>query len=99
MLNINIIPENIKKYENLEGNIQKLNNILKHYSNKIHFEDNDFKILNDYNDFILNDEIYVIDIYNELGLYYNNKGDKLGRCHSCSIRIKNSFIYKSFFKH
>ena len=87
VLNINVEPLSISNYENLEGSIKMLDNLLKFNSSKIHFEENELKILLDYKDFILNNEIYMIDIYNELGLNFNKIGDKLTNLIKTYVKI------------
>ena len=72
ILNIDIEPnDNLYNYENLKGNLKLLQDNIKKYSSKITREDDSYNILSDYENFIYNNEIYMIDIYNELGKNYN----------------------------
>lgn len=70
LLPIDIEPNKIKDYEELTGNIKILNDLLKRHGTKVHYEDEHNNILYDYSDYITNNEIYMIDIYNELGKDY-----------------------------
>ena len=67
LLNVDVEPNNnIRIYEELRGILKVLRNNLKRYGTKIRREDDSYKILYDYNDYITNNEIYMIDIYNDL---------------------------------
>lgn len=71
LLNIDVEPLPINDYLNLEPSIKNLKDTLKRYVGKIRREEEDNNILFDYKDYYLNDTIYMIDIYNELGLNIN----------------------------
>lgn len=77
LLSIDIEPLQISKYENLDGQIKNLRDTFKRYGGKIRREDEDSNILFDYEDYIVNNEIYMIDIYNELGDKYSGNPDKI----------------------
>lgn len=77
LLNIDIEPLPISKYENLEDPIKNLRDILKRYAGKIRREDEENNILYDYSDYILNDTIYMVDIYNELGKNYKPNNEQI----------------------
>jgi hypothetical protein len=77
LLSIDIEPLQISKYENLDGQIKNLRDTLKRYGGKIRREDEDSNILYDYENYIANDEIYMCDIYNELGDKYTGNADKI----------------------
>jgi hypothetical protein len=71
ILPIDIEPNsNFRTYEELTGSLKTLRDSMKRYMSKIRREDDDNNILYDYNDYISSNEIYLIDIYNELGLNY-----------------------------
>ena len=86
-LDINIEPIPIVNYENLEGNLSNLNNILKHYSNRIQFETLDLDLICDYDNYITNNEIYMIDVYNELGKNYKISDEKLKNLEDIYFKI------------
>lgn len=73
LLDIDIEPSNnMRHYENLSGSLKILrDNFRKYGTNKIRteLEDENF-ILYDYNDYLDNSELYMIDIYNDLGKGY-----------------------------
>ena len=77
LLNLDVEPLSLNKYYNAEGPIKNLKELLKIYSTKIRREDEDNNILYDYNDYILNDTIYMVDIYNELGLNFDVNSEQL----------------------
>lgn len=71
LLDINIVPyDNMRYYEELNGNLKILRDNLKRYGSKIRREDDENNILNDYDDFCKNNEIFLLDIYNEFGKNY-----------------------------
>lgn len=84
LLKIDIEPStNLKDYENLSGNLKYLtSNILKS-SSKIRRENNQSYLYNHYKEYIQNNEIFMMDIYNELGINYSK--DKSNQ------QIKNIF--------
>ena len=77
LLNIDIIPNpSLRVYENLEGRMSLLSDQLRRGS-KIKREDEDNCIYYDYDKYINNDEIYMIDIYNELTPNYQANEEKI----------------------
>ena len=70
LLPIDTEPQNIRVYEELRGPLKLLRENIRRYNNKIRREDDDNDILIDYENYITNNEIYMIDIYNELGKGY-----------------------------
>jgi len=88
ILNYDIEPNNnISYYEILKGNLKRLNDLLNKYENKIEFENNQNSILYDYMDYITNNEIYMIDIYNELGKNYKVDSSSLLNLYNTYVRI------------
>ncbi len=77
LLNIDVEPLDITSYENLDGQIKNLRDTLKRYAGKIRREDEDNNILLDYSDFMLNDTIFMIDVYNELGLGFKANNEQI----------------------
>ena len=69
LIKIDIEPnENLRVYENLRNNLKYFKDS---YGSKIKREDDEYNIVDDYDDYMTANEIYLIDIYNELGLLYN----------------------------
>ena len=69
LLKIDIKPnENIKVYEKLKNNLSYLKDS---FGYKIKREEDGNNTINFYEDFMIMNEIYMIDIYNELGINYN----------------------------
>ena len=71
LLQVDIIPlDNFHDYEILKGHIGIIKESMNRYGSRIHTEDTSHIILNDYIDYIPNNEIYFTDIYTELGKGY-----------------------------
>lgn len=76
LLQIDVEPNlNFRYYEELRGNLKYLRDNLKRYGSKIKREDDETNILYDYEDYMSNNEIYMLDIYNELGKGYSPRPD------------------------
>jgi hypothetical protein len=87
LLKINIEPYNLLEYENMSDNVKKIKNILDKNESKIKREDEETNILNDYNEFMLNDTIYMIDIYNELGKNYDANDDQIKNVNEIFMKL------------
>ena len=69
LLKIDIMPnENIKVYEKLRNNLSYLKDS---FGYKIKREDDETNIVRFYENFITMNEIFMLDVYNDLGLNYN----------------------------
>jgi hypothetical protein len=76
LLKIDIEPnKSLRWYENLEDKLKLLRDNLKRYASKIKYEDDNNNILLDYEEYTTNNEIYMIDAYNEFGLNYQPTSD------------------------
>jgi hypothetical protein len=72
LLNIDIEPNNnLRVYEELKDSLKSLRDNIKRHNNKIIREEDETNILCDYDDYLTNNEIFMIDLYNDLGLKYN----------------------------
>ena len=87
LFNIDIEPLDISNYDNLSSNIKNLRDTMRRYVGKIRREDEDNNILYDYTDYMLNDTIYMCDIYNELGQYYKCNAEQLKNITETFFRI------------
>lgn len=88
LLNIDVDPNpNIRYYEELRGNLKLLRDNIRRYGNKIRREDDDNNILFDYESYIMGNEIYMIDVYNELGSSYNPDSETLKNIIDVYIRL------------
>jgi len=71
LLPIDVVPlSNFHDYEILKGSLGTIKESMNRYGSRIHTEDNNHIIINDYIDYIPNNEIYFTDIYTELGKNY-----------------------------
>ena len=69
LLKIDIKPnENIKIYENLRGNLSYLKDS---FGYKIKREDDETNIIRSYDNYMTMNEIFMLDVYNDLGVNYN----------------------------
>ena len=85
LLKVDIEPNtNLKIYENLRENLLYLRN---NFGFKIKREDDENLILRDYENYITNNEIYMIDIFNELGVNYNIEEDKIKNVYDVYIKV------------
>ena len=99
ILDIDIEPnDNLRNYEILKGNLKNLQENIKKYSSRINYENDEQIIINDYSDFITNNEIYMIDIYNELGINYNASDDVLKNLYDVYVKIYFSYISQEELK-
>lgn len=88
LLMIDIEPNpNLKIYEELRGNLFQLRESMRRYGSKIRYEDDDYNILHDYEDYMTNNEIYMIDIYNELGVNFNSSIEGTKNMFDIYVRI------------
>ena len=88
LLNIDVEPNsNIRYYEELRGNLKILRDNLKRYGNKIRFEDDDNNILYDYKGYINENELFMIDVYNELGNNYNQDSETIKNLYDVYLRL------------
>lgn len=88
LLSIDVEPNNnLRYYEELIGQLKTLKDNIRRYGNKIRREDDDTNILYDYENYIMNNEIYMIDIYNELGKNYNPDPEIIKNLADVFIRI------------
>ncbi len=76
LLNIDVEPNNNTRiYEELGGNLKTLRDNIKRYGNRIRREDDENKLIYDYDNFYTNNEFYMIDLYNEFGKKYGKDND------------------------
>lgn len=89
LLNVDIEPLDISNYDNLTDKIKNLRDTLKRYGGKIRREDEETNLLLDYSNYMLNDTIYMCDIYNELGEEY--------KCNSEQLKNITETFFKIYF--
>ena len=99
LLDVDIEPDiNIRHYEILKGNLKYLQENIKKYASKITFENDEHVVLSDYDDFMINNEIYMLDIYNDLGLNYNPDQEQLKNLYDVYVKIYFNGISQDDFK-
>lgn len=90
LLNIDVIPNsNLQIYQNLRGNLKYLRDS---FGTKLKREEEDDFILRDYIDFITNNEIFMIDLYSQLGQNFKIEPDKKRNLYDVYISIYFPFI-------
>lgn len=98
LLDVDVEPvNNIRVYEELRGKLKNFRDNIKRFGNKIKREDDENNILYDYQSYYTNNEIFMIDVYNELGLNYRPKPDELQNMKDVYLklyfpRIKNDDV-------
>ena len=99
LLNVDVEPnDNLKIYEDLRGDLLFLKQDFKKIGSRIRREEDEFKLLEDYENYIDNNEIYMIDIFNDLGLNYDVEEKKIRNLYDIYIRIYYSHISSDNFK-
>ncbi len=99
ILDVDVEPQNnLRNYETLKDNLKSLQDNIKKYSSRINYENDEQIIINDYSDFITNNEIYMIDIYNELGINYQASQETLKNLYDVYVKIYFSFISQDELK-
>ncbi|XWV24865.1 putative early transcription factor [Tupanvirus deep ocean] len=87
ILKLDVEPNsNLGVYEDLRGNLKVLRDNIRRQG-KIKREDDDNSILFDYQGFFTYNELYMIDIYNELGLDYDPNFEELKNLIDVYMRI------------
>ena len=85
LLKIDIKPnENIKVYEKLRNNLSYLKDS---FGYKMKREDDESNIIRFYDNFITSNEIYMLDVYNELGTNYNPSLEEMRNLYDVYINI------------
>lgn len=99
LLTIDIEPNNnIRVYEELKGPLAILKDSIKRGNKRIKMDDDNNNILYDYDEFITNNEIYMIDIYNELGLKYNGDDNIIKNLQEVYLKLYFPLIKIEDFK-
>lgn len=89
LFNIDIEPLDASQYDSLTGGVKGMRDSMIRYAGKIRREDDENDILYDYADYMLNDTIYMCDIYNELGQDY--------KCNAEQLKNITDTLFKIYF--
>ena len=85
LIKIDIKPnENLKVYEKLRNNLGYLKDS---FGYKIKREDDETNVLDSYEKFITNNEIFMLDIYNEFGLNYSPESEDKKNLYEVYVNI------------
>jgi len=88
LLDVDIEPDNrLYMYEQLKDQLGMLRHNLRRHANKIRKDDDEYNILHDYEGYLTDHEIYMIDIYNELGKSYNPDNEILKNLQDVYLKI------------
>ena len=88
LLQIDIEPDNnFRKYEELRNQLRQLRESMRRYNNKIRNEYDNNEILYDYGEYITSNEIYMLDVYNELGMGYQPDVETLRNIQDIFLKI------------
>jgi hypothetical protein len=100
LLHIDVEPNtNLRIYEELRGNLKLLRDNIKRYGSKIKREDDDFNILYDYAGYYTNNEIYMLDIYNEIGDKYHGTQESVKNIADVFVKVYFPKIKTDDVKH
>ena len=100
ILNVDIEPnQNLRVYENLRGNLRYLKNNIKRYGSKIRREDDEYNILYDYDNYMVANELFMVDVYNELGTAYEKTSEELKNMSDVYFKIYFPKIKHDDIKH
>ena len=88
LLEIDIEPNNnFRIYEDLRNNLKLLRDNIKRYASKIRREEDDNLLLIDYQDYISNNDIFMIDVYNEIGKKYEASNEVIKNLMDVFLKI------------
>lgn len=88
LLKIDTFPnENIKIYENLKGYLSNLRTDMRKYGSRIRREEDENNLLEEYDQYMDNNEIYMVDLYNDLGVNYTSNTDNLRNLFDIYIKM------------
>jgi len=88
LLAIDVEPlNNLRIYEDLRGSLKLLRENIRRYNNRIRRDDEDNNILYDYENYISNNEIYLIDVYNELGVNYSADNETIKNLQDIYLKL------------
>lgn len=98
ILGVDVEPSsNIRTYEQLKYNLKNLRDSIMKYGSKIKREMDEGNILEEYRQYITNNEIYMIDIYHELGNNYNPTSEEvLKNVYSVYVKIYYNITQDEF---
>jgi len=98
LLTIDIEPNiNMRIYETLKGNLKNLQDNIRKYGSKISYENDFYNILDEYNNYMTNNEIYMTDLYNDLGMNYSATEEQIKNVYDVYVRIYyNGINYLEF---
>lgn len=100
ILKVDVEPsKNIKVYEELRDQIKTLQTDLKRFNSKIRYEDMENNILFDYQGYYDNNELYLIDIYNEFGKDYHPDPEALTNLGNVFVKIYFPKIMQTDLQH
>jgi hypothetical protein len=100
LLKVDVEPnDNIHVYENLKGNLKHLKENMRKYGSRIKRENDENNILEEYRDFVGNNEIFLIDIYHELGMGYAADAEQLRNLYDVYVKIYFTDITNEDFTH
>lgn len=88
LLSVDTVPNsNIRIYEELQDNLKTLKDNLKRYGSRIHREDDNYNILLEYENYYTNNEIFMIDVYNELGKDYRSESKNVANLRDLYFKV------------
>jgi hypothetical protein len=97
LLGVDVEPaDNIRVYEQLKYNLKNLRDSIMKYGSKIKREMDEGNILDEYSQYITNNEIFMLDIYHELGNNYEAHDEVLRNVYSVYVKIYYNLTQDEF---
>jgi hypothetical protein len=88
LLDVDIEPDTrMYMYEQLKDKLNTLRHNIRKFGNKIRREDDENNILYDYENYVTDNDIYMIDVYNELGKNYAPSQEALKNLEDVYMKI------------
>ena len=98
LFDINVEPLPLNYYENMDSPVNNIHNIMKRFSGRIKRENEDDTLYSEYEKYIMNNEIYMIDIYNELDVGYSTSHDMIQNLQDVYLKLYFPKISNDEFK-
>uniref|UniRef100_A0A6C0EAQ0 Early transcription factor VETF large subunit n=1 Tax=viral metagenome TaxID=1070528 RepID=A0A6C0EAQ0_9ZZZZ len=88
LLAVDVEPNNnLRHYEELTGALKLLRDNMKRDGSRLRREDDETNIIYDYENYMMNNEIYMCDVYNELGLNYKYDAESFKNLQDVYLKI------------
>lgn len=99
VIDVDVEPLDVfRYYEELGDSLSLLNMNMIRYGRRINMENDEYKILRDFREYMQNNEVYMVDIYNELGKGYTPSQDIINNLTSIYTKLYFPKIDRDSFR-